>query len=240
LLFVLLLYVFGANTAWATDEAPSSEVVVGEFEAALDNHDHGRAANSLAEDARGLLPDMIYGRNAITQFLIGRYSADTTIEVSDYATYGPRVTWMTRITSNSHVQLNWDEAVVINGRIAVWTERPLIGELAVMPTFRRAHQVEPYLSTMATPPADRPQVSYVLLSLGVTSGAVAGILYGIWRERYHPPRGRATRQGGHLLRNLQRWHESDTTLSARRDRAYNSVRGHGPQASRNPRRYSDL
>jgi hypothetical protein len=243
LLVVLLLWGFGTETAWASDEAPSSEVVIAAFQAALDNHDHGRAADLLTEDARALVPNAVRGRNAIAQFLIGRYAADTSIEVSDYAANGAHVTWMTRLSSKSHIELNWDEAVVMDGRIALWIERVPSEALAVMPTFRCARDAGPSVSalgpTAVRPPDPQgPRVSDVLLSLAAASGVAAGLLYGIWRERYHPPRGRVPGQGGLLLRGLRRWHESDTAVSTRRARAYNSDRGHGPQASTNPRRYS--
>src|SRR5689334_10405578 len=87
--------------------APEPEIIAAAFEAALDNHDPGRAAIFLAEDARALVPNPLEGRNAITQFLIGRYAADTSVEVSRYASNGPRVTWMSKVTNGAHLVFNW-------------------------------------------------------------------------------------------------------------------------------------
>src|SRR5262245_37047401 len=103
-LAVLLGLALVAETAQAQeDTTPPTEATVAAFVAALDNHDPGRAASFLAEDARALVPNGLEGRNAITQFLIGRYAADTSIEVSNYAANGPRVTWMSKVTDGTRI-----------------------------------------------------------------------------------------------------------------------------------------
>jgi len=67
----------GRATPTPPPSTPAPEAIAAAFEAALDNHNPGRAAVFLAEDARALVPNPLQGRNAITQFLIGRYAADT-------------------------------------------------------------------------------------------------------------------------------------------------------------------
>jgi len=227
--------------------APAPETIAAAFEAALDNHDPGRAAVFLAEDARALVPGALQGRNAITQFLIGRYAADTSIDVSLYAANGARVTWMTRVSNGSHLQFNWDEAVIVESRIALWSERAGDQAVVVMPEFTPARTYEPnMLSRDGSADAARhaaeqagPLAPGWLVLIGVLSSVVGGVLFGLWRERYHPPRGRASWQDGALLRGLRLWHESDTTLSPVRARSYNGARVYGPAARRNPRRFPD-
>src|SRR4051794_23224582 len=207
-LLSIALVVDVAQAQEATPPAP--ERIAAAFEAALDNHDPARAATFLAEDARALVPNPLQGRNAITQFLIGRYAADTTIEVTEYAANGPRVTWMTRVTNGLHLQFNWDEAVIVDSRIALWGERAVDQAVVVMPEFQPARTLGPYLTSLddgvdvpgrAAGPVG-PRLRWWLVLVGALSGVTGGVLFGVWRERYHPPRGRPTRQDGHLFRGL--------------------------------------
>jgi hypothetical protein len=175
--------------------------------AALDNHDLNRAAQLLALDAHVLTPIPIDGREAVARWLASQFVQDGMVEVSSYAANGQRVTWLSRVSSGSHVQLNWEESVVVDGMIAYWSVRGLAPTVA-MPTMQRARTLDP------APPEGlqiaAPSVAGVgglptvwLLWVGGGLGAgIAGGLFRVWR-RAHPPPERQSRQGGRLLLNLR-------------------------------------
>lgn len=189
----------------SAEEAPEAERVIAAFQAALDNHDQARAAQFFAPDARALVPTAMSGRDEIAQWLGWHYPSDSVVEVSTYAASGQRVTWITRITQGSgsiypRFQVTWDEAIVVDGQITLWTSRSIAEASALPPQFRRARSVG---SIVAVPAAPRRQSLHSAYLLGA-GGLVAGVLgawYGIARWRADPTREQQ-RQGGKLLRNL--------------------------------------
>jgi hypothetical protein len=193
----------------ARAEAPPAtcEQFVVALTAALDNHDIGRAAALFADDARVMAPAPITGRDAIVHWLFSQYGGqDATVEVSRFASDGQRVTWMSRVTRGARVQLTWDEAVVADGRITLWSSRGLGETLTVMPQFQRARSLASADILAIGPNAQAligAGVTRWLLSVGVVVGLAAGALFGVWRQRYHPRPERQSRQGGRMLLSLR-------------------------------------
>jgi hypothetical protein len=196
-----------AGPVYAEDVPNESERVIAAFQAALDNHDQARAAAFFADDARAMVPTVVEGRDNIASWLGWHYPSDSSVEVSTYAATGQRVSWMARVTHGwgsvyPRFQVTWDEAVVVNGQITLWTSRAIADTTAMTPQFRRARSVAPIVpapmvarrQTLAVP-------QWTLLIGGVLVAGVLGATYGVGRVRRDPARERQ-RQGGEMLRTL--------------------------------------
>jgi hypothetical protein len=203
-----LVVVFALSTAAHAEESSADcEIFIATLTAALDNHDIGRAAALFADDARVMAPAPISGRDAIVQWLFVQYGGqDSTVEVSRFASSGQRVTWMSRVTRGARVHLTWDEAVVADGRITLWSSRGLGETMTVMPQFQRARSLAPAGILVGEGNVQEligPGMTRWLLVVGAVAGLVAGALFGVWRQSYHLRSERQSRQGGRMLLTLR-------------------------------------
>jgi hypothetical protein len=143
LLAALIGLMLSASSASAQEPQTEPERIVAAFMSALDNHDLDRAATFLAQDGQVIAPTSMVGRDSITQWLPMRFPPDSAIEVTTYAANGQRVSWMSRLTRGfgayypqsyyPQSQLTWDEAIVVNGYISMWTSRALADTMTATP-----------------------------------------------------------------------------------------------------------
>jgi hypothetical protein len=195
------LAVLGGSAAHAQDVSASSDRVIASFVAALDNHDLSRATQLIALDAHVLAPFPINGREAVARWLAFQYPTDATLEVSNPAPNGQRVTWTSQMTSGAYLQRRWEETVVVDGQITYWSSR-VLGDEVVMPLTRRARTLDPSPSTGSSPMFALSSVPWAPLGVAA-AGLLAGGVFGVRRMRPHPAHERQSRQGGRLLLNLR-------------------------------------
>ena len=203
----LILALVAGGPAHAEEPSPSADRVSATFVAALDNHELTRAAQLIAQDAHVLAPNPIDGRAAIARWLAIQFPLETVVEVSKYSANGPRVTWLSRVSSGTHFQLNWEEMVVVDGQIAFWSIRGLVDTM-IMPPLQRANALEPtppmvVRSAPSNTVSDAGIVPVWLWLTGALGAATLGGLFGALRLGWQPRPERQSRQGGRLLVNLR-------------------------------------
>jgi len=215
LLAALIGLMLSASSASAQEPQTEPERIVAAFMSALDNHDLDRAATFLAQDGQVIAPTSMVGRDSITQWLPMRFPPDSVIDVTTYAANGQRVSWMSRLTRGfgayypqsyyPQSQLTWDEAIVVNGYITMWTSRALTDTMTATPQFKRAKQLEPVPPVKAgeeQPAADStpPFAQLLALGSGILVAGVSGVALRVWRRR--SPQ-RRQRHNGRMLNELR-------------------------------------
>ena len=208
LLLVIGLFVLSTGAAHAQEPPTESERVIATLMAALDSHDVSRAAQLFAPDAQVLTPTPVDGRTAIQGWLGGHFSNDIIVEVTTYGATGQRVMWMTRISqgdsaSSPRYVLTWDEAVVVNGQITLWTSRGLADAMASSPQFRRARTLDPTGAAESGIFGIDRATAPLVFGGSMLTAVMFGAVFGVWRWRSRRTRRRHQLQGGEMLRTLQ-------------------------------------